>query len=323
MPAPTPAHAGDQHDAAPEIEIHRVSLPSKVLCLECHDDLVRHCRTRHRRRDGRLSLVNAIPRAPVRPRRRAITAGRDLDTHVVILRAEWAAASTPAWTSGDAAHHRLHRVDRCQPGMLRRVQGGLRACGKPGGRRRQRLLRRRRNRLVGNADVIVLTTRRSSRLPRSDAAGLTATHLSRLVPPALRCVGCTSPPLWMRRPFAPLRFGPRWSRGPNSTRPPSGWRVTSPEDTRVIRAAKEALNFIDSQQVNSRLPGWSRDHLRTQPSGVSDELHDDFAGRKPTGESRRAGAKETGGNGMRISARPLDEGGRPYRGGMTIIGARR
>ena len=46
---------------------------------------------------------------------------------------------------GDAAHHRLRRPDRCEPRLLRGVQGGLRVRG-AGDRRGQRPLPRRRRR---------------------------------------------------------------------------------------------------------------------------------------------------------------------------------
>ena len=50
------------------------------------------------------------------------------------------------------------------------------------------------------------------------------------------------------------------------------------KDTRVIRAAKEALNLIDTQRVNASYRMEQGFTYELNLSGVSDELRDDFAG---------------------------------------------
>jgi enoyl-CoA hydratase len=60
-------------------------------------------------------------------------------------------------------------------------------------------------------------------------------------------------------------------------------RDIATKDTRVIRAAKEALNLIDTQRVNSSYRMEQGFTFELNLSGVSDELRDDFAGTKKSG----------------------------------------
>ena len=107
--------------------------------------------------------------------------------------------------------------------------------------------------LVGNADVIVASDDATFGLPEVERGALgAATHLSRLVPQHL-----------MRRLFftaatvdaATLHhFGSVHEVVPREELDEAALRVArdiSRKDTRVIRAAKEALNLIDVQRVNS------------------------------------------------------------------------
>jgi enoyl-CoA hydratase len=61
-------------------------------------------------------------------------------------------------------------------------------------------------------------------------------------------------------------------------------RNIAAKDTRVIRAAKEALNFIDPQRVNASYRMEQGFTFELNLSGVSDELRDDFAGTKKSKE---------------------------------------
>ncbi len=76
----------------------------------------------------------------------AITAaGRDMNTHVVILRAEGRGFNAGVDIKEMQNTEGVHRSDRRQPRMLPRVPRGVRVRG-AGGRSRQRILCRRRDR---------------------------------------------------------------------------------------------------------------------------------------------------------------------------------
>lgn len=134
--------------------------------------------------------------------------------------------------------------------------------------------------LVGNADVIVASDDATFGLPEVERGALgAATHLSRLVPQHM-----------MRRLFftaatvdaATLHhFGSVHEVVPRSELDEAALRVArdiAAKDTRVIRAAKEALNFIDVQRVDASYRMEQGFTFELNLSGVSDELRDDFAG---------------------------------------------
>jgi enoyl-CoA hydratase len=136
--------------------------------------------------------------------------------------------------------------------------------------------------LVGNADVIVASEDATFGLPEVERGALgAATHLSRLVPQHM-----------MRRLFftaatvdaATLHhFGSVHEVVPRSDLDESALRVArdiATKDTRVIRAAKEALNLIDVQRVNSSYRMEQGFTFELNLSGVSDEHRDAFAGTK-------------------------------------------
>ena len=136
--------------------------------------------------------------------------------------------------------------------------------------------------LVGNADVIVASDDAKFGLPEVERGALgAATHLSRLVPQHM-----------MRRLFftaatvdaATLHhFGSVHEVVPRAELDEAALRVArgiATKDTRVIRAAKEALNLIDPQRVNSSYRMEQGFTFELNLSGVSDELRDDFAGTK-------------------------------------------
>ena len=134
--------------------------------------------------------------------------------------------------------------------------------------------------LVGNADVIVASEDATFGLPEVERGALgAATHLSRLVPQHL-----------MRRLFftaatvdaATLHhFGSVHEVVPREELDEAALRVArdiAAKDTRVIRAAKEALNLIDVQRVNSSYRMEQGFTFELNLAGVSDEHRDAFAG---------------------------------------------
>ena len=133
---------------------------------------------------------------------------------------------------GDAADHRLRRADRCEPRLLRGVQGRLRVRG-PGDRRGQRLLPRRRRR-PGRQRRLHRGQRR--RLLRR--AGGRPWRARRRHPPGP--AGAAAPdahPLLHRphdhgrRTCSPTARSSRWSRATSSTTPRSRWPARSPPRT--------------------------------------------------------------------------------------------
>ena len=133
--------------------------------------------------------------------------------------------------------------------------------------------------LVGNADVIVASEDATFGLPEVERGALgAATHLSRLVPQHM-----------MRRLFftaatvdaATLHhFGSVHDVVPREQLDEAALRVArdiAAKDTRVIRAAKEALNFIDVQRVNSSYRMEQGFTFELNLAGVSDEHRDAFA----------------------------------------------
>jgi len=134
--------------------------------------------------------------------------------------------------------------------------------------------------LVGNSDVIVASDDATFGLPEVERGALgAATHLSRLVPQHM-----------MRRLFftaaivdaATLHhFGSVHEVVPRDELDEAALRVArdiAAKDTRVIRAAKEALNLIDVQRVNSSYRMEQGFTFELNLAGVSDEHRDAFAG---------------------------------------------
>lgn len=224
--------------------------------------------------------VNAIPSKGWFALADAITeAGRDMATHVVILRAEGRGFNAGVdikemqRTSGFTALIDANRgcfaafkaVYECEVPVVAAVNGFCVGGGIG---------------LVGNSDVIVASDDAVFGLPEVERGALgAATHLSRLVPQHM-----------MRRLFftaatvdaATLhQFGSVHEVVPRADLDESALRVArdiAGKDTRVIRAAKEALNLIDPQRVNASYRMEQGFTFELNLSGVSDELRDDFAG---------------------------------------------
>jgi enoyl-CoA hydratase len=132
--------------------------------------------------------------------------------------------------------------------------------------------------LVGNADVIVASDDATFGLPEVERGALgAATHLSRLVPQHM-----------MRRLFFTAatvdaarlhHFGSVHEVVPRDELDEAALRVArdiAAKDTRVIRAAKEALNLIDVQRVNSSYRMEQGFTFELNLAGVSDEHRDAF-----------------------------------------------
>lgn len=226
--------------------------------------------------------VNAIPSAGWFQLADAVTqAGNDPETHAVILRAEGRGFNagvdikemqrTQAEGRGFAALIDANRgcfaafraVYECAVPVIAAVNGFCVGGGIG---------------LVGNADVIVASDDARFGLPEVERGALgAATHLARLVPQHL-----------MRRLFftaatvdaATLHhFGSVHEVTSRAELDEAALRVArdiSAKDTRVIRAAKEALNFIDVQRVNSSYRMEQGFTFELNLAGVSDEHRDAF-----------------------------------------------
>ena len=222
--------------------------------------------------------VNAIPSRGWFELADAVTAaGANPDTHAVILRAEGRGFNagvdikemqrTEGFTALIDANRgcfaAFRAVYECAVPVIAAVNGG--GIG-----------------LVGNSDVIVASDDASFGLPEVERGALgTATHLSRLVPQHL-----------MRRLFftaatvdaATLHhFGSVHEVVPRDQLDEAALRVArdiAAKDTRVIRAAKEALNLIDVQRVNSSYRMEQGFTYELNLAGVSDEHRDAFV-KKP------------------------------------------
>jgi enoyl-CoA hydratase len=230
--------------------------------------------------------VNAIPSRGWFELADALTAaGNDLATHVVILRAEGRGFNagvdikemqrTQAAGQGYAALIDANRgcfaafraVYECAVPVIAAVNGFCVGGGIG---------------LVGNADVIVASDDAVFGLPEVERGALgAATHLSRLVPQHV-----------MRRLFftaatvdaATLHhYGSVHEVVPRAELDEAALRVArgiAEKDTRVIRAAKEALNFIDVQRVNASYRMEQGFTFELNLAGVSDEHRDAFV-KKP------------------------------------------
>src|SRR5579884_2559654 len=226
--------------------------------------------------------VNAIPSRGWFELADAVTAaGRDTGTHVVILRAEGRGFNagvdikemqrTQAAGQGYAALIDANRgcfaafraVYECAVPVIAAVNGFCVGGGIG---------------LVGNSDVIVASDDATFGLPEVERGALgAATHLSRLVPQHM-----------MRRLFftaatvdaATLHhFGSVHEVVPREQLHEAALRVArdiAAKDTRVIRAAKEALNFIDVQRVNSSYRMEQGFTFELNLAGVADEHRDAF-----------------------------------------------
>jgi enoyl-CoA hydratase len=206
-------------------------------------------------------------------------AGRDQSTHVVVLRAEGKGFNAGVdikemqQTTGFDALLGANRgcfaafkaVYECAVPVVAAVNGFCLGGGVG---------------LVGNADCIVASDDAYFGVPEVDRGALgAATHLARLVPPhlmrTLYFTGRTIKATDLTQHGSVLEVVPR-ARLDEAALAVATEIAT--KDTRVIRAAKEALNGIDPVDVNKSYRFEQGFTFELNLSGVSDELRDDFAG---------------------------------------------
>lgn len=134
--------------------------------------------------------------------------------------------------------------------------------------------------LVGNADCVVASEDAYFGVPEVNQGALgAATHMARLVPQhMMRTLYFTARTI----PAKDLvQFGSVLEVVPRDELDEAALRVArdiAAKDTRVIRAAKEALNGIDPINVNKSYRWEQGFTFELNLMGVSDDLRDDFAG---------------------------------------------
>jgi enoyl-CoA hydratase len=132
--------------------------------------------------------------------------------------------------------------------------------------------------LVGNADVVVASDDATFGLPEVDRGALgAATHLARLVPQhlmrAMYFTASTVDAATLARHGSVYRVVPRAELDGAAL---AVARDIAAKDTRVIRAAKEALNGIDVQQVHRSYRYEQGFTFELNLAGVADEHRDAF-----------------------------------------------
>ena len=134
--------------------------------------------------------------------------------------------------------------------------------------------------LVGNADTIIASDDAFFGVPEVDRGALgAATHLARLVPAhlmrTLYFTGRNITAQQLQHHGSVLEVVPR------SDLDEAAMKVAgeiAAKDTRVIRAAKEAINGIDAVDVNRNYRFEQGFTMELNLAGVSDEHRDEFAG---------------------------------------------
>jgi enoyl-CoA hydratase len=206
-------------------------------------------------------------------------AGRDPDTHVVVLRAEGRGFNAGVdikemqRTSGFDALIGANRgcfeafgaVYDCAVPVIAAVQGFCLGGGIG---------------LVGNADIVVASDDATFGLPEVDRGALgAATHLSRLVPQhlmrAMYFTASTVDAATLAHYGSVYRVVPRAELDDAAL---AVARDIAAKDTRVIRAAKEALNGIDVQHVHRSYRYEQGFTFELNLAGVADEHRDAFVG---------------------------------------------
>jgi len=141
--------------------------------------------------------------------------------------------------------------------------------------------------LVGNADIVVASDDAYFGVPEVKQGALgAATHMARLVPQQMmRALYFTASTI----SAADLhRFGSVYRLVPREQLLDAALEVAvsiAEKDTRVIRAAKEALNGIEPVDVNKSYRFEQGFTFELNLAGVSDELRDDFAGTDKAGKN--------------------------------------
>ena len=205
------------------------------------------------------------------------SAGRNADTHVVVLRAEGRGFNAGVdikemqRTAGFEAliganrgcHAAFGAVYDCAVPVVAAVQGFCLGGGIG---------------LVGNADVVVASDDATFGLPEVDRGALgAATHLARLVPQhlmrAMYFTASTVDAATLAHYGSVYRVVPRADLDATAL---AVARDIAAKDTRVIRAAKEALNGIDVQHVHRSYRYEQGFTFELNLAGVADEHRDAF-----------------------------------------------
>lgn len=134
--------------------------------------------------------------------------------------------------------------------------------------------------LAGNADVVIASEDATFGVPEVERGALgAATHLARLVPQHLmRTLYFTARTITAGELHS---FGSVYQVVPREQLDESALAVArdiAAKDPRVIRAAKEALNGIDTQHVHRSYRFEQGFTFELNLAGVADELRDEFAG---------------------------------------------
>jgi enoyl-CoA hydratase len=206
-------------------------------------------------------------------------AGRDQQTHAVVLRAEGRGFNAGVdikemqrTTGFDAliganrgCYEAFGAVYDCAVPVVAAVQGFCLGGGIG---------------LVGNADVVVASDDATFGLPEVDRGALgAATHLSRLVPQHLmRAMYFTASTVTAQ---TLAHYGSVYRVVPRAELDDAALAVArdiAAKDTRVIRAAKEALNGIDVQPVHRSYRFEQGFTFELNLAGVADEHRDAFVG---------------------------------------------
>ncbi len=214
-------------------------------------------------------------------------AGRDMDTYVVVLRAEGRGFNAGVdikemqhTTGFDAligankgCYAAFKAVYECKVPVIAAVNGFCMGGGVG---------------LVGNADTVIASDDAYFGVPEVNQGALgAATHMARLVPQhMMRTLYFTARSI---KAADLVQFGSVLEVVPRDQLDDAALKVAgeiATKDTRVIRAAKEALNGIDPVDVNLSYRFEQGFTMELNLAGVSDELRDDFAG---TSKSRKEG----------------------------------
>jgi len=226
--------------------------------------------------------VNALPVAGWFELGDTITsAGKDPSTHAVVLRAEGRGFNAGVdikemqrTTGFDAliganrgCYHAFAAVYDCAVPVIAAVQGFCLGGGIG---------------LVGNADVVVAADDATFGLPEVDRGALgAATHLARLVPPhlmrALYYTASTVDAQTLHHHGSVYRVVPRDELDEATL---AVARDIAAKDTRVIRAAKEAINGIDPVNVHTSYRFEQGFTFELNLAGVADEHRDAFVAGK-------------------------------------------
>ncbi len=139
--------------------------------------------------------------------------------------------------------------------------------------------------LVGNADTIVASDDAFFGVPEVDRGALgAATHLARMVPPhlmrTLYFTGRNITAQQLHHHGSVLEVVPRAELDDVAMKVAG---EIAGKDTRVIRAAKEAINGIDPVDVNRSYRFEQGFTMELNLAGVSDEHRDEFAGTNKAG----------------------------------------